>query len=72
MAGAHATTPATAPQSPDDALRQQLVVRSHEHSTVVFCGDAEQVSAGFALAIALIDANEEFLIMSPKPDTERD
>jgi hypothetical protein len=70
MVDAHATTPATAP--PNDALRQQSVVRSYEHLTVVFCGDAEQVGAGFALALALMEANEEFLIMSSKPDTERD
>ena len=31
-------------------------------SAIVFCGDAQQVSEGFALALEAIDANAELLI----------
>jgi hypothetical protein len=36
----------------------------------VFSG--EQVGAGFAIALALMEAHENLLVMSDKPDTERD
>jgi hypothetical protein len=68
--GSDAATRAAAPEPSGDILQQQSVIRSRERSTVVFCG--EQVDAGFALALALMEADEKFPIMSPEPDTERD
>lgn len=50
------------PHPSDD--RQPKVLHSREHSTIVFCGDAERVGAGFALALALMEENENLLIMS--------
>jgi hypothetical protein len=72
MTSPHAATPATAPQSPDDVLRQPPVVRSREQSTVVFCDDPEQVRAGFALALAVMQAHESLLIMSPDSDLKEE
>jgi hypothetical protein len=60
----------TAAQCPDDAQQPLSVTRSRKRSTVVFCG--ERVSAGFALALAVMEAHQNLLIMSDKPDTERD
>jgi hypothetical protein len=60
----------TAAQCPDDALQPQPVTRSRKRSTVVFSG--ERVSAGLALALALMEAHENLLVMSDEPDAERD
>jgi hypothetical protein len=70
MTGPDAPISATATQSPNDVWREPSVVRSRERSTIVFSG--EQVGAGFAIALALMEAHENLLVMSDKPDTERD
>jgi hypothetical protein len=68
MAGSDEVTPVAALQHPDDVRRSH--VRSRHSPTVVFCD--ENVTAGFALALALMEADETFLIMSPRPDMEGD
>ena len=40
---------------------------SRQRPTVVFCGDAEQVSVGFALALDLMESHADLLPMSPEP-----
>jgi hypothetical protein len=34
---------------------------------IVFCGDAQQVSEGFALALSAMEANAEVLMMGTEP-----
>jgi hypothetical protein len=63
MVGSDRATPVT-------AVQPQPVVRSRKRTAVVFCG--EDVSAGFALALAVMEAREDLLVISPKPDTEGD
>ena len=36
-------------------------------STIVFCGDAQQVSDGFALALNAMESNADALMMSIEP-----
>jgi hypothetical protein len=43
-------------------------VRLRESATIVFSGDAEQVSVGFALALAVMVAHENLLITSREWD----
>jgi hypothetical protein len=72
MAGSGRTTPVMTPHPSDDVLRQPTVLHSRARSTIVFCGDSEQVGAGFALALAVMEAHEDLLIMglesNPKGD----
>jgi len=37
------------------------------NSTIVFCGDAQQVSYGFALALNAMESNADALMMSIEP-----
>jgi pyruvate/2-oxoacid:ferredoxin oxidoreductase beta subunit len=43
-----------------------------EKSVIVFFGDAQQVSAGFALALSAMEANADVLMMSPGSIPEKD
>jgi hypothetical protein len=72
MAGSGRATPAMTPHPPDDVLRQPTLLHSRERSTIVFCGDAEQVGAGFALALAVMKAHENLLIMSLESNPKGD
>ena len=60
-------TPTTKSRHLANVPRQQSDVRSRKRPTVVFCGDAEQVSAGFALALDLMEFHADLLTMSPEP-----
>jgi hypothetical protein len=51
----------------DDASALQSVAHSRECSTIVFCGDAEQVSAGFALALSMMEVHADLLITTLRP-----
>ncbi|MGL3212836.1 hypothetical protein E3H11_36690 [Bradyrhizobium brasilense] len=42
-----------------DEQNARTVARSHQ--TIVFCGDAEQVRTGFALALDAMDAHADVL-----------
>ena len=59
-------TPTTKSRHRANVPRQQSAVRSRR-PTVVFCGDAEQVSVGFALALDLMESHADLLTMSPEP-----
>ena len=54
--------------SSNEGHREQSVGRSRKRSTIVFCGDAKQVSVGFALALAVMEDHENLLITSPESD----
>ena len=56
----------------DAVSGERSIVRSRESTTVVFCGDAEQVCAGFALALAVMEAHENLLVESPESDPKGD
>jgi hypothetical protein len=55
----------------DDASALQSVAHSRECSTIVFCGDAEQVSAGFALALNVMEVHADLLITTLQPTSQR-
>jgi hypothetical protein len=40
------------------------------NSMIVFCGDAQQVSEGFALALSAMEANAEALMMGTEPPSK--
>jgi hypothetical protein len=46
---------------------QKPSVVARAQSTIVFCGDAEQVSEGFALALEAMDANADLLMRETLP-----
>lgn len=50
-----------------EALRQQSLVSSDEERMMVFGGDAEQVSAGFMLALSVMESNADLLTANPDP-----
>jgi len=50
----------------DDIPGRQVVTRSGE--TVVFCGNAEQVGLGFAIAIEVMEVQAGFPIMPVERD----
>ncbi|WP_456727458.1 hypothetical protein [Bradyrhizobium sp. USDA 3364] len=54
---------ADAPACPDG---ENVRATARAHRTIVICGDAAQVSAGFALALDAMDANAEVLMTSIK------
>jgi hypothetical protein len=58
--------------SSNERHREQSVDRSRKRSTIVFSGDAERVSAGFALALAVMEAHENLLITNPESDPKGD
>jgi hypothetical protein len=60
-------TPTTKSRHRANVSRQQSAVRSRKPPIVVFCGDAEQVSVGFALALDLMESHADLLTMSPEP-----
>jgi len=60
-------TPTTKSRHRANVSPQQSAVRSRKRPTVVFCGDAEQVSVGFALALDLMESHADLLTMSPEP-----
>ena len=62
---------ATKLRRPTDVLRQQSVVRSRKRRTVVFYGDAEQVSAGFALALNVMESHTDLLTTSPEAASQK-
>jgi len=43
------------------------IARSRTESSIVFCGDAQQVSDGFALALELMAANADLLPIETEP-----
>jgi hypothetical protein len=49
---------------PDDVSGPQTPAT--ESRTIVFCDDAEQVSAGFALALNLMETNADLLMIYPE------
>jgi hypothetical protein len=69
MVGSDGVTPATALHHCDGVSGGQAAALSRE--TIVFCGDAEQVSAGFALALSAMEAHPDLLTISP-PDSKMD
>jgi hypothetical protein len=55
----------------DDGSALRSVAHSRECSTIVFCGDAEQVSAGFALALNAMEVHVDLLITTLQPTSQR-
>ena len=49
-----------------EVSRQQSLVSSGEVRMMVFCGDAEQVSAGFSLALGVMESSADLLTASPE------
>ena len=62
---------ATELRCPTDVLRQQSVVRSRKRRTVVFYGDAAQVSTGFALALNVMESHADLLTMSHEAASQK-
>jgi hypothetical protein len=56
----------------NERCQEPSVGRSRKRYAVVFCGDAEQVSVGFALALAVMEAHENLLLGSPESDRTGD
>jgi hypothetical protein len=54
----------------DYLLGQQSPARRRESCTIVFRGDEEQVSAGFALALNAMEAHPNLLMMSSELGAE--
>lgn len=52
--------------------RERSIAPACGDSIIVFCGDAQQVSDGFALAFNAMEANADLLIMGTEPVPERD
>ena len=69
--GSERLTAATELRRPTNVLRQQSVVRSRKRRTVVFYGDAEQVSAGFALALNVMESHADLLTMSHEAASQK-
>jgi hypothetical protein len=51
---------------------QRPIVPECADSVVVFCGDAQQVSEGFALALEVMEVNADSLVMAAEEVWERD
>ena len=64
-------TAATELRCPTDVIRQQSVVRSSKCRTIVFYGDAEAVSAGFALALNVMESHADLLTMSHEAASQK-
>jgi hypothetical protein len=56
----------------DDPSALHSVAHSRECSTIVFCGDAELVSEGFALALNVMEVHADLLITSLEPAPRRE
>ena len=69
--GSERLTAATELRCPTDVLRQQSVVRSRKRRTVVFYGDAAQVSTGFALALNVMESHTDLLTTSPEAASQK-
>ena len=54
----------------DDASALQSGAHSGQCSTIIFCGDAEQVSAGFALALNMMEVHADLLITTLQPTSQ--
>jgi hypothetical protein len=54
---------------PDDCLGPQPPAT--ESRTIVFCDDAELVSAGFALALNLMETNADLLMIYPEQASQK-
>lgn len=54
----------------EDVSRRQSLVSSGETRMMVFCGDAEQVSAGFLLALGVMESNADLLTASAEPTAQ--
>jgi hypothetical protein len=70
--GPDGVPPPTDLRRSDTVSGERSIVRSRESTAVVFCGDAEQVCAGFALALAVMEAHENLLVRSPEADPKGD
>jgi hypothetical protein len=62
--GPDGVPPPTELRRSDAASGERSIVGSRESNTVVFCDDAEQVCAGFALALAVMEAHENLRVLS--------
>ena len=58
-------------RSSGEAPALQSVAHSGECSTIVFCADAEQVSAGFVLALNMMEVHADLLITTLQPTSQR-
>jgi len=56
----------------DAVSGERSILRSRESANIVFCGDEEHVRAGFALALAVMEAHQNLLITSLEADPKRD
>jgi hypothetical protein len=72
MVGSVDATPATGAPGCAHREGQQSPADPREASTVVFCGDAEQVSAAFVLALKVMQAHADFLATGIEPGPEED
>ena len=54
----------------DDSSALQSGAHSGQCSTIIFCGDAEQVSAGFALALNMMEVHADLLITTLQPTSQ--
>jgi len=70
--GSYGVPPPTELRRSDAVSAERSIVRLRESATIVFSGDAERVSVGFALALAVLEDHESLLIMSPESDRKGD
>ena len=52
--------------------RQRSAATSRAKSIIVFCGDAQQVSDGFALALDAMEAHADLLMLDAEPVPKED
>jgi hypothetical protein len=60
------------PPEADCPIRDNGQQRPTSDSVIVFCGDAQQISDGFALALYAMEANAHSLMMSTESSREGD
>jgi hypothetical protein len=60
------------PPEADCCIRDNGQLRPTSDSVIVFCGDAQQISNGFALALNAMEANADLLMMSTESGREGD
>jgi hypothetical protein len=60
------------PPEADCCIRDNGQQRPTSDSVIVFCGDARQISDGFALALYAMEANADLLMMSTESGREGD
>ena len=65
-----AVGPEIVPSAPGVLPSAERSIATEWDSTIVFCGDAQQVSYGFALALNAMESNADALMMGIEPVPE--